>query len=243
MGIFSVLLVLLFSVFAQGTRAIELANARQQAELSLNKTQFWLERDLAQTRPSQLNTKRITAAGNGDALWFLSADDPNDNDPSSRFKREEATGAPIPQVNILYYLIRPSNYAKVSDGLLAAIDPDPTNDFYAPHKFLIRKIIDRTPGDPDTAELLLTSGEVDGYITAPADYNLSTLNSEADVEEARLIADKMLSFQVRLDQSVLEVSTSALRIDQARKQVPIGTVSLKTHPLTTYRLARFQLRK
>ena len=124
------------------------------------------------------------------------------------------------------------------------IDPDPLNDFYAPHKFLIRKIIDRTPGDPDTPELLLTSAEVDSYLTAPDDYNLASLGSEGNVEEVRIIADKMLSFEVSLDQTVLRVNSSALKIDEARKSIPqLGNVSLRNHPLTTHRQARFILRK
>ena len=244
LGIFGLLTVLLFTLFQRGTTAVALANAKHQAQLSLNKTPFWLERDLAETRPSQLNHKRVGSPGNGDALWFLSANDPTVTDLDTRYQREESTGTPIPQANILYYLIRPGNYSKVSNGMTPGIDPDPLNDFYAPHKFLIRKIIDRTPGDPDTPELLLTSAEVDSYLTAPDDYNLASLGSEGNVEEVRIIADKMLSFEVSLDQTVLRVNSSALKIDEARKSIPqLGNVSLRNHPLTTHRQARFILRK
>lgn len=241
-SIFSLLSVLLFTLFSKGTSALILANSRQQAQLSLNKAHSWLKRDLEQARPSQIRTKKVPAAGNGHAVWYLSAEDPGEANVDLKYKRDSATGAPIPQANVLYYLVRPSNYTTVSGGITAAIDPDPTNDFFAPHKFLIRKVIDRTP-DPADREDLLTSTEVDAYLTAPTDYTLSPFAGEADVVDFRLIADKMLSFEVLLDQSVAEIKTSALRIDEARKRIQIGSASLKNDPLTSHREARFQLHK
>jgi len=242
LGIFSLISVLLFSLFNRGTKAILGANARQQAQLSLNKSHSWLQRDLEQSNPRQIDSKKMPVAGQGDAVWFLTAEDPLETDPNLKFKRVDGTGSPLYQANVLYYLVRPSDYSKIADGLLPDLDPDPTADFFAPHKFLIRKVIDRTP-DPADKESLLTQAEVDSYLTAPVDYTLTPFESEKDVVDYRLIADKMLSFEVLLDQSVAEIKTSALRIDEARRSEAIGKVSFKNHPLTSHRLARFQLRK
>lgn len=242
LGIFSVLSLLLFALFSKGVEAILSANAQQQAELSLNKTHFWLKRDLEQARPGQVRQKRVPSPGNGDAVWFLTAEDPLETNVDQKYKRELGSGSPLPQANILYYLIRPTDYANVSGGISAAVDPDPLNDFFAPHKFLVRKVIDRTP-DPDDRESLLTNAEVDSYLTPPNDYTLQPFPTEANVVEYRLVADKMLSFQVLIDQSVVEVQTSALRIDEARKKMPLGNASLKSSPLTSHREARFVLHK
>lgn len=237
-GLFSVLMTLLVMVFNKGSRAVLAANSRQQAEISLNKAHFWLKRDLEQADATQLRRKRVSLPGNGDAIWFLSAEDPSELDPDRRFRQSSETGAPRFQSQILYYLVRPVNYTKISGGLAAGIDPDPNSDFFAPHKFLVRKVINM-PGDP---EVLLSESEIDDYITPPLDYTLSPFSSEDHVVESKLVSDKLLSFEALAVQSVLEVKTSSLRIDEARKSVSIGTVSLKENPLVVHRTTRYELR-
>ncbi len=236
--VFTFFIGLLFLLFDRGSRAVVSANARQQAELSLNKAHFLLQRDLQHADPAHLRHKRVPLPGNGDAIWFLSAEDPHESDPDKRFVRSAENGAPVFQSQILYYLIRPSNYSEVSGGMPAAVDPDPNSDFFAPHKFLVRKVIEV----PGKSQKLLTDMQIDDYITPPTDYSLSPFKTEPNVVDFRLVSDKLLSFEALLDQSVLEVRTSALRIDEARKSVPVGNLSLRDHPLTVHRTVRYELR-
>lgn len=233
--LFSLFAGLLFLLFDRGSRAVLSANSRQQAEISLNKAHFWLQRDLEQADPAHLRHKRVSLPGNGDAIWFLSAENPSEFEPDKRFRHSPENGAPMFQSHILYYLIRPTDYQRVSGGLVAAIDPDPNSDFFAPHKFLIRKVI-------NVPEKLLTDTQIDDYITPPTDYSLSPFQSEPNVVDFRLISDKMISLEALLEQSVLEVRTSALRIEEARKSIPVGSISLREHPLSVHRTTRYELR-
>jgi hypothetical protein len=242
-GVFSILLVLIFVVFKKGFLALEIANGRRDAQFSLNKAHIWLKRDLEKASSSEVDFKRVPMAGNGDAIWFLSAEDPSITDPDQTFVHHEETGEPVWQKNVLYYLVRPSDYQSVSNQKSASIDPDPEGDFFAPHKFLIRKEIDLVAGNTsDNPEPLLSQSEIDQYITAPTDYTLEPFATEAGVIDYKLIADKLLSFQVEQNASAMEVTLSALRLGEARTRVAIGTTSLKTHPLTQLRRERFLLR-
>ena len=242
MVIFGGLSLILFALFSRGTKAVIASNAQHQAQLSLNKVHTWLKKDIEQADPRELDRKRVTIPGSGDAVWFLSADDPYNTDPNTRYIRSPETGKPIFQTVILYYLVRPADYDRVSSGYPAMVDPDPVADFYAPHKFLVRKVIDLEP-DPAIPEKLPTPSEIEAYITQPQDHGLQPFPSEAGVTEFRLIADQMLSFEVIVHPSVIEVSTAALRIEEARKKSNIGNQSFKTSPLTEHRKARFQLRR
>lgn len=238
-SLFTILMAALFFLFHKGLRAVRTANAQQQAQISLNKAHFWLERDLQQADPQHLQHKRVASpAGNGDAVWFLSPEDPRQTDPDLRYGYGGENGAPVFQTQILYYLIRPVNYQEVSGGLPAAVDPDPNSDFYAPHKFLIRKVID-TPADPET---LLSPSAIDDFITPPLDYTLSPFAGESSVIDYRLVSDKLLSFEVLADQRVVQVRTSALKIEEARRRISIGNRSLKDDPLTVFRETVYVLR-
>lgn len=237
--VFSLLLAVLFHLFRSGTQALLSTQARHQAQLSLNKVHEWLQRDLQQASSKQIAAKRVSApAGNGDALWFLSAENPTESNPDLRFRHSVETGTPIFQSQILYYLVRPLNYSRVSGGLTAAVDPDPDSDFYAPHKFLIRKVIDR-PEDP---EILASATEVDDFTTSPLDYTMTPLNLESNLLAYKLVSDNMLSFQVVIEGSTVLVRTSALKIDEARRRIAVGNISLKEQPLTVVREARYELR-
>ncbi len=239
MGVFSVLGAILFLVLLQGLQGLRTMNSQRDTELRLNNSHFWLRRDLEQTSPEAVNHKRIShLPGNGDALWFLTAEDPLEANPELRYRYNLETFEPEWQRTVLYYLIRPSNYQAVSGGLIPGVDPDPRQDYFAPHKFLIRKVIDR-PGDP---EELMTPGEVDVYLTAPADHRLAGLSGESGVVDVRLIADGMLSFEVERDGAMLEIATRALRIEEANRRIgDLGNRSLRDEPLTVMRLARYWL--
>ncbi len=237
-SIFGLILLLVFAILGKGFSAVSLANARRDADHSLVKAHFWLKRDLALASADHIKSKRVSIPGGGDAVWFLNANDPNEDDKDRKFKHNPSTGVPLWQTNVLYYLVRPSRYSEVSGGFNPALDPDTTGDFFAPHKFLIRKEIN-TPSDPET---LLDGANIDNYITVPLNYTLSPFQGEKDVLDYKLVADKMLSFNVSIKDRSVEVNTSAVRLHEAGRSLSIGSTSLKNHPQTLARRARFLLR-
>lgn len=239
MGVFAILMTITFQLFQRGVEGLQVANARYDAERSLNKAHFWLRRDLEQARSGELTIQTVALPDGGDAIWFLSAIDPAETDPDLKFVHDPTSGAPVWQTNILYYLAKPGNYPRVSGGLIPLPDPDPDGDFFAPHKFLIRKVIDDPASDPET---LLSGPQMSTYITVPQDYGLSPFAGEANVVSFRLIADKLLSFRVREVGTTVEVETSAVHLDGAGKKVSLGNVSMRTHALTRLRRANIVLR-
>ena len=239
LGLFALASTLIFQVLSDGFRKFRALNSRHDTQQRMSKSLTALQRDLEKADQNQLGIKRVAAAGNGDAIWFLSADDPTQSNPDLRFVRDPASGLPRWQRHILYYLIRPSNYAKVSGGYNCAIDPDPRGDYYAPHKFLIRKVINR-PSDP---EKLMTAAEIEAFLTAPADQNLAGLASEAQVESCRLISDGLLSLEATRYDKTLELDLRAVQVDRANAALRMGSVSLKSSPYTENQKLRVVMKR
>lgn len=222
-ALFSVAMVLIFGSLSEGFRKWRVLDTRADTQRQMTRAWLWLKRDLEKANPQQIASKRVAAAGNGDVIWFLSADDSAESDSNRRFRRDIATGAPRWQRNIIYYLIRPAAYASVANGVGAALDPDPENDYYAAHKFLIRKVVD-LPGD----EVLLTSSQINAYTTAPLGYNLSVFSGEPGLESSKLVADHLLSFRAQVDGRSIDLDLRAVHLAQASKDLPLGAVSLKS---------------
>lgn len=240
LGLFAVASALIFQMLSDGFRKFRAVNSRYDTQQRLNKSLAALQRDLEKADSNQIGLKRIsTSGGNGDAIWFLSADDPTQSNPDLRFIRDPASGMPNWQRHILYYLIRPTNYAKVSGGYTVPVDPDLRNDYYAPHKLLIRKVINR----PSNPEKLMTAAEVDAFTTAPPDLNVSSLASEAQVESCRLISNGLLSFEATRYDHTLEMDLRAVHIDRANAILRVGSVSLKTTPYTETQRLRVVMKK
>jgi prepilin-type N-terminal cleavage/methylation domain-containing protein len=227
---------LIFHLLHDGFRKFRAINSRHDTQARMSKALSRLQRDLEKADPDQIRMKRVSAAGNGDVIWFLSADDPNENNPDLRFKRDPATGLPRWQRHILYYLIRPGNYAKVSNGGSAGIDPDPRGDYYAPYKFLIRKVIDR----PTNPERLMTPAEIDALTTAPADHNLG---AEPGVERSQLVAEGLLSLEFTRYDRTLEIDLRAVHLERANAALAVGGVSLKSGPYTEHQRLRVVLKR
>lgn len=237
--LFSLASTLIFHLLNDGFRKFRAVNSKNDTQQRMSKALSWLQRDLEKADSDQIGCKRISAAGNGDVLWFLSAEDPTQTNPDLRFIRDPASGMPRWQRHIVYYLIRPSNYSKVSGGYGAAVDPDLRGDYFAPHKFLIRKIVNR-PGDPET---LMTAAQVDAYVTAPADQNLAGLSSEPQVESCKLVADGLLSLEATRYDRTLEVDLRAVQLERANAALATGGVSLKTSPYTENQKLRVVLKR
>ena len=228
LGLFGLMISLVFTILNQGFGRWRETNAKFDAEQKLSKALSWLQRDLEEADPDQVGTARVGVAGNGDAVWFLSAVDPNQTNRDLRFIRDPATGLPVAQRNVLYYLIRPSDYSQVSGGLSAGIDGDPRNDYLAAHKLLIRKVINR-PGAP---EKLLSASEAATFMTAPVTANVNSLAGEAQVESCRLVADRLLSFEADRSDTTIDLTLRAVHIERAQKALSLGSVSLKESPYT-----------
>jgi type II secretory pathway pseudopilin PulG len=240
LAIFSTAAALIFLLLNDGFKKWRILNARSDSQRRLNRALQWLKRDLERADPGQVDHQRIASSpGQGDMLWFLSAEDPSVSASDQRFSRDTSNGTPRWKRQVLYYLIRPGNYAAVSQGYNCAIDPDPRNDYYAPHKFLIRKVID-TALDP---ERLMSPAAIVPFITAPADYNLSPLSAEPLVENCRLIADRMLSFEVSRFDRTLEIDLRVVDINSVDKVAGIGSVSLKNSRFTQHQKIRLVMRQ
>ena len=238
-ALFAVVSTLLFALLHDGFVKFRMVNAKFDTQQRLSRAINWLQKDLEKANAAQLGLKRVSGSGNGDMIWFLSADDPTQTSPDLSFVRDPATGLPNYQRTILYYLIRPGNYAKVSQGYVPGVDPDPRNDYYAPHKFLIRKVIN----DPSTPESLMDAATADSYVTAPADYNLSTLSAEARVDSCRLIADGLLSFEATLYDRTIELDLRAVDYKSAEHELPMGSVSLKDTKYTQHQRIRVVMKQ
>lgn len=235
-GLFALVSLLIFASLNEGFRKWRIVDSRYDTQRRLTKAWTWLKRDLEKANPAQIGIKRGTP-GNGDVIWFLSAEDSEEVSPDARFKRDPGSGGPEWQRHVIYYLIRPGNYAAVANMPAPAVDPDPRNDYYAPHKFLIRKVVD-LPGD----EQLMTAVQVDGYVNAPNDYNLAALASQANVRNCKLVSDQLLSFEAELLSRTLQIDLRAMHVNQARTRISIGSTSLKDSPFTQHEQLRILLR-
>ena len=237
--LFSLASTLVFHLLSDGFRKFRALHSKNDTQQRLSKALSWLQRDLEKADPDQIGCKRVAAPGNGDVLWFLSADDPAQGNPDLRFIRDPASGMPRWQRHIVYYLIRPANYGKVSGGYPAGIDPDTRGDYFAPHKLLIRKVVDR----PGTPEKLMSSPQVDTFVTAPADQNVQGLASEAQVESCKLVGDGLLSFEANRYDRTLEVDLRAVHLERANAALAMGSVSLKVGPYTENQRLRMVLKR
>lgn len=239
LALFSLTSLLLFMLLRDGFRQFRVTSARTSIQKRMSTALNWLQKDLEKADPAQIAIKRVPTPGNGDAIWFLSPDDPTQTNPDLRFIRDPASGSPRWQRHILYYLIRPGDYAKISGGYNCAIDPDPLADYYAPHKFLIRKVINR-PEDP---EKLMTANEIDTFLTTPVDQRLANLMTEPQVDRRKLVSDGLLSFIVRRYDRTVEIDLQAVQLERANTSVHVGGLSLKDHPFTEVQRLRVVMKQ
>ncbi len=170
----------------------------------------------------------------GDAIWFLSAFDPN----TGSFIRLPG-GSPHWQKNVLYYLAVPtdhdSRFGIVCQGW----------DRVCPHKVLIRKVIDSgaptSPSSPeDDAEPLLSSADIGTYLTRPTGSNLSTMSGEPGLVSAEMVTEPLLDLEAHLESRngrVISVvcDLEAVRLGELRGNFPLGTLPI---PANTYSTTR-----
>ncbi|MBI3929167.1 MAG: hypothetical protein HY319_26720 [Armatimonadetes bacterium] len=229
LGIFAVIGMLLFVIMNQSLNSYVALDNRQDAQRRLRVPERDLLEHIKRTGASRLQYKRIsTTAGQGDVVWFLSAIDPADG----TFRRD-AAGIPEWQRTEIYYLVRPSNHDAMV-GYSCGTDPDPAGDGYCPHKFLVWKRVDR-PGAP---EPMMDATEIDEYTTAPDGYDTNSFTGETGLEDARILSDGMLWFQVRPQPPFLDFDLRVVRVREAEKSVPVGATSLLTSTFTVQHVLR-----
>lgn len=242
LGVFSMLVVLLFFLLRDSTRAWNSVESRYDAQKALAQVEFWLKSDLQRADIAQIGEKRVSSApGNGDVVWFLSAIDPTIADPDLQFQRDPATGSPNWQRHVIYYLVRPNDYSRISNGFSPAVDPNLNADYYAPHKVLIRKVVD-LPASPET---LMNTAQVDTYTTAPDGYDVSGFAAtEPGLVETKIVATGLLSFEVEVLPNAagtggsVSIDTYAVRFREAEKVMAIGNTSLQSSPYTILQRSR-----
>ncbi len=232
LGLFGLAAALVFNLLHQGFRQFRALNSRHDSQQRLSRAMSALQHDLEKADPDQIGIKRVAAPGNGDVVWFLSAEDPTQTNTDMRYERDPASGWPRWRRHIVYYLVRPSNVG-------GALDPNPRNDYFSPQKVLIRKLVDR-PGDPET---LMTSTQVDGLVTIPADRSLASLAGEPGVEACRLVADGLLSFEATRYDKTVEIDLRSVQLERAQSAVAVGSISLKDSPYTETQRLRMVMKR
>ncbi|MEW6281946.1 MAG: hypothetical protein AB1758_25300 [Candidatus Eremiobacterota bacterium] len=234
-GIFSVMLVVTALLFNDSIKVWRSTSGADTANREMRKARTALERDLILARPSELRRVAVPdslgGGGNdGEALWFLSP-----VDPATGTMVRKADGTPFWQRNILYYMVVPNNHQNTFKmSCTGGAGPGGFDD-RCPHKVLIRKVIDSgTPTvvtDETTEETLLP--DVSAYLTRPNGYDLSGMGGEPGLAETRVVGAQLLTF---FSQSVpgpeVAVTLQAVAVDEARRQIQLGTAALSSGPFS-----------
>ena len=227
LGLFSLLSLLLFAAFRSGTELWRSVDQRATGLGKLHPVQRALALDILSSSAENLDSARLPTPGNGDAVWMLSALDRNETDPrAERFKRD-SSGSPEWQRNVIYYLVRPSDHDDLV-GYSCNVDPDPEGDAFCPHKLLIRKIVNH----PASPERLLTSAEVQAYLTSPTGFDMTSFSGESGLEEAKVLAANLLWFEAvehSLDNRFIELDLRVASLQEATRGAAVGR-----EPLTRF---------
>lgn len=215
-------------------------------QTQLGKAQAALARELENTEFAQVQVANgpnsLGAAPDGSAIWFLSSVDPTTGNPMRK-----QDGSPFWQRNILIYTVVPALHGQTF-GVNCSGGSGPGGlDDHCPHKLLIRKVVDASPAtdptDESTEEILLDPAAVQSYLTRPQGFDLSSMNSEAGLEQASVLANSIVyaRFLVEPDPTryprEVEIDLRSVLLAQAQRELAVGQVSLATHPLTVQRLA------
>lgn len=249
LGIFAGIMLITTMLLRQSVWVWTSTDSREDAGMVLSKARSSLVRDLAHADldPSEsgelhfAQTQTSAALGGGDAIWFLSARGPN-----GEFVRD-SDGYPYWQRNILFYLAKPQNHDAVY-GMTCAAGTNPSGDDVCPHKMLLRVDIDfppvtvplpappNPPGPGDVPEQLISTTDIGNYLIAPTGQDVSAIQSQAGVQEVRIVTTGMLWFKVQPSPGAptegLQADLRAVAVKEAAKLTPIGSVSLFNSPNT-----------
>jgi hypothetical protein len=232
-GVFSIVMLLITAALIQSFQMWTRTASQTATEEVLFKIHNILAKELTNTAPDTVGFSpgpSTWGVRDGDALWFLSFLDPVTGEPVY----SDGTGAgdlgePHWQRNIMYYSVVPGSHNSVAGQSCTGGDGGDGYEDQCPHKVMVRKLIN-DPNDPET--LLPGSG---GYLDAPSGFSVSGMGG-ADLEETRLLGTNILSFRVIRDTESVTVDLRANSIDEARKNVPVGSTPLSGQPTTIQRV-------
>ena len=226
----SLLILLSYAFLSQSHRLFRRVNASGDADRGLRKAARALRADLINT--GRLGVASVANGINGDAIWFLSA-----QDPASREFVRKSTGRPFWQKNILYYLAVPEDHDQRFHMSCVA------QERVCSHKILIKLVIDHGhPTTPDSSEAdeeqLIPSSEIQTYLSSPPSLDLSSLTADPRVLSAEYVAGSLLDCEVEILSGGREIHCllTAGLIEDARKNFPLGKVPFPDRSFTLSRM-------
>lgn len=236
-SVFTLLMVVLAAALTRSQEVWRRANASNSSQVELRKAFWTLDRDLKETTFETVRVARgpISLTGfDGDAVWFLSAQDPN----TGEFLRTD-DGHPLWQRNILYYSVVPDQHDQLHGFDCAGGSDVDGYETRCPHKVLLRKVIDNPPGAAGpvvgSADQELLS-DISPYLTRPQGYVPSS--GEPGLESVTIAAKNLLEFRAALEPNPgwngeVSITLSAVRIEEeASRLVKIGTEPLESFTQT-----------
>lgn len=235
-GLFSLLTAVLLAALQEGSQILGRASGTAVSQGELSKCRLRVREDLERSAFSKVAVRKMPG-GDGDAIWCLSP-----VDPASGLSLRKDDGSPFFVNHVLYYLVIPKGHAKLYGYACAGGTDTDGYDDRCPHKVLIRKVIDAPPvtdaSNEATEEALMTSSQINQYLTAPDGFNVDAMKSEPGVLSVHLRAHSLLYFRARLAPvatSPREISLDlrAADIRRAEKEVRVGSVSLAQGRFTT----------
>ena len=235
MSLFSLVGLLTAVALHAATRRFTAVDERQSAFVRLSKVKDQLHRELRLASLNAVKLDKVPAslpggAWDGAALWFLSSVSPVTGEMVC-----DATGAPIWQVNVLYYLVVPANHqALIGFDCQGGAASDGFDD-RCPHKVLLRKVVDN-PGA--SSQELLTAAQLSPLLTRPNGYDLSALKAEPGVQQVKIIAKDLLGFRATLGADPnfpreMDWELQAVSLKDAQKNLAVGRVSCSNSRYTT----------
>lgn len=232
----SMIVLLSFLYLDRSQRLWRRVSASSSAGQSLRRAASRLGPDLRNCGKKEIDSMANGTGAQrlGDAVWFLSAEHPNDG----TFVRTDGGGA-FWQRNVLYYLTVPLDHDSRYGTACQAWER------ICPHKILVRKVIDSgpttTPTGPESSkEELLTGLQAAAYLTRPATLALSSMTSEPGVTRVDYVTGTLLDLRLEVEksgESVLEVrcDLEAPLLEDARGHVVVGK---QPFPANTFTLVR-----
>lgn len=231
--VMGLLTIVLGQAMSQAQNSFRSVSGAAESSDSLRKVSRELRAEVMQTSASQLGVgnscSSLTAAPDGQALWFLSN---LDNTGKARF---DATGAPFWCKTVLYYIVVPNGHGSLF-GFDCAGGAGPGGfDDRCPHKVIIRKEIDFAPStnfaDSASLETLPAAASITPYLTRPNGYKMNF--AEPGLLSAQLVGRNFLTFELTSSMpNTITITTRAVSIARARTKLALGSTSLYDSPFT-----------
>lgn len=236
MGLFAVLSLLMALALKQSSALWVTSSSHQDANEVLRKVSARLERDIPMVDLEALDIAPVPSSigggVDGDAVWFLSHINPTTGKPHLK-----ADGTPFWQCNVLYYSVVPRSVDRLSSRPIRTGSTDGYED-RCPHKVLIRKVIDfgdpTDPGDENTEEELMTSGQIAAYLSRPDQLSVKDMAGEANLLDLELVGYPLLLFRaspVNAPEGI-QFDIRVVALERAHR-LDKGSESLLESPATT----------